>query len=184
MAAGLNEETVRLASLGTGLIPTTMAIVTILNVDKLGRRFFLIVAYSVMAVATVFLSISLLSSGSAWSYFSIVFVYMFILGFSPGPGAMTFVVIPELWTQGPRPVAMAFAGQFNWWSNFTVGLAFPFMLEGMGGYSFLIFTLVLIITVLFTYFIVPETKNKTFTEIVTSFQRNRFTSSESFEMVN
>ncbi|XP_033097900.1 solute carrier family 2, facilitated glucose transporter member 1-like [Anneissia japonica] len=175
--ANLNEDTVRLATVGTGVITVVMAAVTVLNVDRLGRRFFLMSSYSVMAVAALFLSISLTSSGEAWSYMSIVFVYLFIFGFAPGPGAMTFVVIPELWTQGPRPTAMSFTGHFNWWTNFTVGLAFPFMLNAMGGYSFLIFTIILVLTVLFTYCIVPETKNKTFTEIVSSFRQNRLTSS-------
>ncbi|XP_071944470.1 solute carrier family 2, facilitated glucose transporter member 5-like isoform X2 [Antedon mediterranea] len=126
--AGLDDNTISIATVGIGTVTTMMSIVTILNVDRLGRRFFLLASYSLMTCATILLTISLTSSGAAWSYLSILFVYLFIFGFSPGPGAMTFVVIPELWTQGPRPAAMAFAGQFNWWSNFTVGLAFPFML--------------------------------------------------------
>ena len=40
---------------------------------------------------------------------------------------MPFVLVPEVWSQAPRPAAMGIAVQMNWISNFIVGITFIFM---------------------------------------------------------
>ncbi|KAG7229783.1 hypothetical protein CRUP_018538, partial [Coryphaenoides rupestris] len=41
-----------------------------------------------------------------------------------GPGPIPWFIVPELFSQGPRPAAMSVAGFSNWSANFLVGMGF------------------------------------------------------------
>lgn len=59
------------------------------------------------------------------SYMAIVAVMMFVAFFELGPGPIPWFIVAELFSQGPRPAAMAVAGCCNWTANFLVGMSFP-----------------------------------------------------------
>jgi len=52
-----------------------------------------------------------------------------------------------------------------WISNFIVVQNFPWMVEKIGGGSFYVFSVVCLITFLFIFNMMPETKGKTLEEI-------------------
>lgn len=60
------------------------------------------------------------------SYLSIVAIFSFVAFFEIGPGPIPWFIVAELFSQGPRPSAMAVAGFFNWTSNFIVGMGFQY----------------------------------------------------------
>ena len=49
----------------------------------------------------------------------------FVASFEMGPGPIPWFIVAELFSQGPRPAAMAVSGFSNWTANFLVGIAFP-----------------------------------------------------------
>ena len=51
---------------------------------------------------------------------SFCFVYLSV-------GPIPWFITAELFSQGPRPAAVAMAGVVNWLANFIVGLVFPSM---------------------------------------------------------
>ncbi len=59
------------------------------------------------------------------SYMAIVAVMLFVAMFEMGPGPIPWFIVAELFSQGPRPAAMAVAGCCNWTANFIVGMSFP-----------------------------------------------------------
>lgn len=59
------------------------------------------------------------------SYLAIVAVFAFVASFEMGPGPIPWFIVAELFSQGPRPAAMAVSGCSNWTANFLVGLGFP-----------------------------------------------------------
>lgn len=59
-------------------------------------------------------------------YISIVATFGFVALFEIGPGPIPWFIVAELFSQGPRPAAMAVAGCSNWTSNFLVGMLFPY----------------------------------------------------------
>lgn len=59
------------------------------------------------------------------SYVAIVAVMAFVAMFELGPGPIPWFIVAELFSQGPRPAAMAVAGCCNWTANFLVGISFP-----------------------------------------------------------
>lgn len=62
---------------------------------------------------------------SSLSYLSIGAVFAFVALFELGPGPIPWFIVAELFSQGPRPAAMAVAGFCNWTANFLVGISFP-----------------------------------------------------------
>lgn len=61
------------------------------------------------------------------SYVSIVAIFAFVAFFEIGPGPIPWFIVAELFSQGPRPSAIAVAGFSNWTANFIVGMGFPYV---------------------------------------------------------
>uniref|UniRef100_A0A6M2DZS3 Putative product n=1 Tax=Xenopsylla cheopis TaxID=163159 RepID=A0A6M2DZS3_XENCH len=104
------------------------------------------------------------------SYLSVVSTLSFVVFFAVGPGSIPWMITAELFSQGPRPSAMAIAVLVNWMANFVVGIGFPSLKGALENYTFLPFSVFLAIFWIFTYKKVPETKNKTFEEILALFR--------------
>ncbi|CRK92725.1 CLUMA_CG006284, isoform A [Clunio marinus] len=104
------------------------------------------------------------------SYLSVVSTLAFVVFFAVGPGSIPWMITAELFSQGPRPTAMAIAVLVNWMANFVVGIGFPSLKTRLENYTFLPFSVLLAIFWIFTYQKVPETKNKTFEEILALFR--------------
>lgn len=64
------------------------------------------------------------------SYLSVVSTLSFVVFFAVGPGSIPWLITAELFSQGPRPSAMAIAVLVNWMANFVVGIGFPSMKVG------------------------------------------------------
>lgn len=65
------------------------------------------------------------NSNQVMSYLAIIAVFTFVASFEMGPGPIPWFIVAELFSQGPRPAAMAVSGCSNWTANFLVGLGFP-----------------------------------------------------------
>ena len=61
---------------------------------------------------------------------SIVAIFSFVAFFEIGPGPIPWFIVAELFSQGPRPAAIAVAGFSNWSANFLVGMCFPYIEVG------------------------------------------------------
>lgn len=71
--------------------------------------------------------VALLQESVDWiKYISIAGTFGFVALFEIGPGPIPWFIVAELFSQGPRPAAMAVAGCSNWTSNFFVGMLFPY----------------------------------------------------------
>jgi sugar porter (SP) family MFS transporter len=181
---GMQPEEVSFATIGLGGINVFMTIISVFVVERVGRRKLLLFPFAIMAVAMALLTVSLnLQASFSWmKWLSLVFIFLYIINFAIGPGPIPFVIVPELWAQGPRPAAMSLSVQVNWWCNFIVGLAFPFIQDGIGAYTFLVFMGFVIITTIFIFFFIPETKNRTFEDITASFGKKTEVNQNQYEL--
>lgn len=64
------------------------------------------------------------------SFVSIVAIFGFVAFFEIGPGPIPWFIVAELFSQGPRPAAMAVAGFSNWTCNFIIGMGFQYVAVG------------------------------------------------------
>ncbi|XP_067093768.1 solute carrier family 2, facilitated glucose transporter member 3 [Osmerus mordax] len=159
------------ATIGAGVINTLFTVVSLFLVERAGRRTLHLIGLAGMAVFAILMtiSLSLVTDIPSLSYLAIVAVFGFVASFEMGPGPIPWFIVAELFSQGPRPAAMAVSGCSNWTANFLVGLSFPKLEELCGAYVFIIFTVFLIVFFIFTYFRVPETKGRTFDDIARGF---------------
>uniref|UniRef100_A0A8D0EGB0 Solute carrier family 2 member 2 n=1 Tax=Salvator merianae TaxID=96440 RepID=A0A8D0EGB0_SALMN len=161
------------ATIGVGFVNTVFTVVAVFLVDKAGRRSLFIAGLLGMMICTITMTLGLaLQSKFDWmSYISLISVFLFVSFFEIGPGPIPWFIVAELFSQGPRPAAVAVAGFSNWFTNFCIGMFFPYVAEILGPYVFLIFAVLLLLFVAFIYFRVPETKGKSFEEIEEEFRR-------------
>ncbi|XP_028298631.1 solute carrier family 2, facilitated glucose transporter member 3a isoform X1 [Gouania willdenowi] len=170
------------ATIGAGIVNTIFTVVSLFLVEKAGRRTLHLLGLGGMAISALLMTISLLMKHiPVMSYMAIVAVMLFVAMFEIGPGPIPWFIVAELFSQGPRPAAMAVAGCCNWTANFLVGMSFPKLVEWCGPWVFLIFVVFLVIFFIFTFIKVPETKGKTFDEIAQGFSGSPPPASSSIE---
>ncbi|KAF4080435.1 hypothetical protein AMELA_G00171240 [Ameiurus melas] len=158
------------ATIGAGVVNTVFTVVSLFLVERAGRRTLHLIGLGGMAISALVMTITLkLDHIESLRYLGIAAVFAFVAMFEMGPGPIPWFIVAELFSQGPRPAAMAVAGCSNWTANFLVGISFPKLMELCGPYVFIIFLVFLIFFFIFTYFRVPETKGRTFEEIAQSF---------------
>ncbi|XP_068895779.1 glucose transporter type 1 isoform X4 [Tenebrio molitor] len=179
VSSGLSEEHAKFATMGIGAIMVVMTVVSIPLMDRTGRRTLHLYGLGGMFIFSIFITISFLikeffgyvQEMIDWmSYLSVVSTLGFVVFFAVGPGSIPWMITAELFSQGPRPAAMSIAVLVNWIANFLVGIGFQSLKNALDNYTFLPFSVFLAIFWIFTYKKVPETKNKTFEEILALFR--------------
>ncbi|XP_074074631.1 solute carrier family 2, facilitated glucose transporter member 5 isoform X2 [Macrotis lagotis] len=165
--AGVNDNDVQYVTAGTGAVNVVMTLLAVFIVEFLGRKLLILIGFGVCCLACIVLTValSLQDTVTGMPYVSIACVISYVVGHAIGPSPIPSLIITEIFLQSSRPAAFMVGGTIHWLSNFTVGLIFPFIQEGLGPYSFIIFGAICLLTTIYTYFIVPETKAKTFMEI-------------------
>nr|XP_046251997.1 solute carrier family 2, facilitated glucose transporter member 1a [Scatophagus argus] len=174
--AGVKENDIQYVTVGTGAVNVIMTIAAVFIVEASGRRLLLLCGFGICCGACVLLTIALnFQETVTWMpYVSIICVIIYVTGHAIGPSPIPYVVTTEIFRQSARPAAFMVAGSVHWLSNFTVGLVFPFLERGLGSYSFIIFSFICLVTLVYIWLVVPETKNKTFLEVSQMFaKRNK-----------
>ncbi|XP_005103578.2 solute carrier family 2, facilitated glucose transporter member 1 [Aplysia californica] len=160
----------------TGVINVLCTIVAVPLMEKAGRRPLLLYPTIVMLfsflIMTIFLNLQdkpdLVEYKTSFAIVCIIVMHTYIIGFALGMGPIPFIVVGEIFRQEPRAAAMSISLAFNWVCNFILMLTFPFLQEGLEEFVYILFMVVLVIAIVFIFFFVPETKNKTFDEIANS----------------
>ncbi|XP_036855463.2 solute carrier family 2, facilitated glucose transporter member 5 [Manis javanica] len=167
LRAGVGTQDVQYVTVGTGAVNVLMTCCAVFVVELLGRRALLLLGFSVCFIACCVLTaaLALQDMVTGMSYVSITCVIAYVIGHALGPSPIPALLITEIFLQSPRPAAYMVGGSVHWLSNFAVGLVFPFIQVGLGAYSFIIFAAICLLTTIYTFLVVPETKGKTFMEI-------------------
>nr|XP_046261280.1 solute carrier family 2 member 15b isoform X1 [Scatophagus argus] len=165
--AGIPQPYIQYTTVGTGAIEVISGMLGCFTIERLGRRPLMIGGFFFMGVCCVGITVSVLFQAqlSFLRYISVGCVVGIIAGFCIGPAGVPFLITAELFKQSHRPAAYTVAGCLNWLSNFTIGFVFPFLEIATGPYCYLIFCTICFGVAVYTFFIIPETKNKTFMEI-------------------
>ncbi|CAM4566493.1 unnamed protein product [Lepidochelys kempii] len=174
--AGIPAEKIPYVTLGTGACECLTALTCGLLIDYMGRRLLIIGGYTLMSFWCIVLTFSLTYQELyPWvPHLSMASIFAFILSFGLGPGGITNTLTAELFTQSSRPAAYMIGGSVSWLSFFTIGMLFPFIVNGLKQYCFVVFLLESLLVASFIFFVIPETKNKSFLEIKQEFQHLNF----------
>uniref|UniRef100_H3BWU9 Solute carrier family 2 member 11b n=1 Tax=Tetraodon nigroviridis TaxID=99883 RepID=H3BWU9_TETNG len=170
--SGIPAEKIPYVTIGTGACECITALTCGILIEFLGRRVLIMGGYTLMSIFCVLFTLALTfqTASPVVPYISMVCVFAFILSFGLGPGGVTNILTTELFTQTARPAAYVIAGSVNWLNFFFIGLVFPFVVIGLQQYCFLVFLVICSLMATYIFFIIPETKNKTFMEIQNEFR--------------
>ncbi|CAH0557960.1 unnamed protein product [Brassicogethes aeneus] len=174
--AGLQPPSSTYATLGMGAINVLMTLVSMVLVEKAGRKTLLLIGFGGMTVDTFLLFIGLLyaSTSTIASVACVIFVLVYVIMFAIGPGSIPWFLVGEIFNQAARPTATSMAVCINWTANFLVGLAFLPLQEWLGPYVFVVFVILQVLFLIFIYKKVPETKNKSLEEISAMFRQQSY----------
>uniref|UniRef100_UPI00398F786F solute carrier family 2, facilitated glucose transporter member 11-like isoform X2 n=1 Tax=Pristiophorus japonicus TaxID=55135 RepID=UPI00398F786F len=174
--AGIPNEKIQYATIGTGCSEFITALTSNLFVERIGRRMLLLGGYSSMVVCGILFTISLtLQDKITWMPFlSMACIFASILSFGIGPAGVTGIIPMEIFDQTARPAAYMINGSLFWITLIIVGMTFPFIVGGLGSFCYVPFLSFSFLAALFIGFFLPETKGKTFLEISHEFYERNF----------
>lgn len=170
--AGVQPDLIQYANVGTCAVNVLMTIIVVPLMDRAGRRILLLYPMAVMIAVLAVITVALkLQSTFYWMNFvSIACIIGYVISFALGLGPIPCMITAELFRQGPRARAMSLSGLANWISNAIVAMGFELVQALAKEFVFLIFLVIMVLCLVFVYFKVPETKNKTFDEIANQFK--------------
>ncbi|KAI9487284.1 MAG: major facilitator superfamily domain-containing protein [Benjaminiella poitrasii] len=151
----------------TTVVNFASTILSLILIDRMGRRPLLLIAEAGACIFSVLLIIGYKFNIGALLIVSVFcYVISFAIGVGPIPWMLTSEVTPVYASSAVGSVATA----MNWAMNFLIGQCFPVIFDKIAGYSFAIFAVIALMAFVFTWFFVPETKNRSIEAIVKSFK--------------
>ncbi|KAI8147119.1 major facilitator superfamily domain-containing protein [Fennellomyces sp. T-0311] len=143
-----------IATMGVNFVAT---LISVLLIDRMGRRALLLLAEFGCVLFSMLLVIGYRFHVPALLVLS---VFLYVASFAIGIGPIPWMITSELCPTYANSSVGAAATAMNWGMNFVIGLVYPLIFEEIGGYSFCIFIGVGTAAFIFTYIMVPETKNR------------------------
>ena len=166
---GAGKDASLLQTVVMGLVNVIFTVVAILTVDRWGRKPLLMVgsvgmAFGMFAIGTLaFLKVIGIST--------LVFIIIYTASFMMSWGPICWVYISELFPNKIRGKAVAVAVAAQWAANYFISSTYPAMMEFSGGLTYCFYGLMSILSFIFVWKLVPETKGKTLEEMETLWHR-------------
>jgi len=166
---GADTDSSLLQTILVGAVNVIFTVVAITTVDKWGRKPLMIAGSIGMAVSMIALGLTfyLHSVGIA----SLVFMLIYTAAFAFSWGPVCWVLLAEIFPNSIRS-AMSIAVAAQWIANWVVSFTFPIMNDNHAlvekfnhGFSYWIYAVMSILSAIFMWKLIPETKGKTLEEI-------------------
>jgi SP family galactose:H+ symporter-like MFS transporter len=150
-----------------GVVNVAMTLVAMRLLDTAGRRALLLWGLGGMVAMLLVLSAGFALGVGGWvAWITVGGVAAYVGFFAIGLGPVFWLLISEIFPLAVRGRGMSIATVANWGSNFAVTLVFPPLVEALGSAAaFLIFAVLTIGALLFTWRAVPETNGRSLEEI-------------------
>ena len=156
---GANKDASMMQAVVMGLVNVVFTVLAILTVDKWGRKPLLMVGSIGMAVGMF--AISALAFMQIIGISTLVFIIIYTASFMMSWGPICWVLISEIFPNKIRGKAVAIAVAAQWSANYFISSTYPSMMEFSGGLTYGFYGLMSILSFIFVWKMVPETKGKT-----------------------
>ncbi|TNJ42911.1 D-xylose transporter XylE [Tamlana fucoidanivorans] len=160
---GAAKDASMLQTIIMGLVNVIFTVVAILTVDKWGRKPLLITGSIGMAVGMI--AISILAFQNIIGMATLVFIIIYTASFMMSWGPICWVLIAEIYPNKIRSQAIAIAVAAQWAANFFISSTYPPMMEFSSGGTYLFYGVMSVLSAIFVWKMVPETKGKTLEEM-------------------
>lgn len=166
---GSSTDSSLLQTIIVGIINLLFTVLAIFTVDKFGR-------IPLMIIGSIGMALSMIALGFAF-YFNqlgiaaLIFMLLYTAAFAMSWGPVCWVLLAEIFPNSIRS-ALSIAVAAQWIANWVVSLTFPVMNDNVWltakfhhGFSYWIYGVMGILSAIFMWKLVPETKGKTLEEI-------------------
>lgn len=154
------EQMIGTISLGLLNIGTT--VISLFIIDRWGRRPLSFFGLSFMTVGMFLLGLSFYHGPDTLflKYMAVAGMLIFIFGFAISLGPVVWVMCAEIFPLKSRDIGVMFTTATNWACSALLGGLFLLVVEWKGpDFTFWLLGVVCILSFIFMYFYVPETKN-------------------------
>jgi sugar porter (SP) family MFS transporter len=162
-STGVGVSASILATVGVGVVNVAFTFVAIWLIDKIGRKKLLLFGLTGMTIASFLLGLGFFLPGlsGVLAYITLGSMFLYIASFAASFGPVLWVMLPELFPLKIRGSAVGVSSLSNWAANFAVALSFPILVAAFSQTPvFWGLGVVCIISIIFVYFIVPETAGR------------------------
>lgn len=147
-------------------------------VDRLGRKILLIASGTLHVISTAAIAVYYMKTESStendYGWVPLVSLVIFIIGFSIGFGPIPWLMVAELTPMDSRSTTSAISTTTNWTCAFLLTKNFELLKDALTKHgTFFLFAAISFISILFTVFMLPETKGKSSSEIQDLFTSSR-----------
>jgi sugar porter (SP) family MFS transporter len=163
--AGFATSGSLLSSVSIGGVNLLFTFIGLYLIDRAGRRILMYIGSIGYIVSLVLVAYGFYSDASA--YFNLSFILLFIASHAIGQGAVIWVFISEIFPNSVRGIGQSWGTGTHWVFAALITLLGPVLMEiyPEGYQIFIIFAICMIVQLLFTHFIMPETKGKSLEEL-------------------
>jgi MFS transporter, SP family, sugar:H+ symporter len=169
-AVGFSENDALLINVLSGALSIGACIITVLLIDRIGRKPLLWVGSAGMAVSLALVVVAFASGSLVDGHLqlpgrmgtlALVAANVYVVFFNVSWGPVMWVMLGEMFPNQIRGSALAVAGAAQWTSNFAVTLTFPILLAATGlAATYSLYLIAAILSVFFVLRYVHETKGK------------------------
>jgi SP family xylose:H+ symportor-like MFS transporter len=167
---GFGQDAAMWQTVIMGFVNITFTLVAIFTVDKFGRKPLLIIGSTGMAVGMF--AIATLAFLNIIGIGTLVFIILYTASFMMSWGPICWVMISEIFPNTIRGKAVAIAVAAQWISNFAVSSTFPVLESVSVPFTYGLYGIMCILSALFVWKMVPETKGKTLEEMNRLWKKN------------
>ncbi len=160
---GAEKDASMLQTVVMGIVNVLFSCVAILTVDKWGRKPLLMTGSIGMAIGMF--AIGALSFMNIIGISTLVFIIIYTASFMFSWGPVCWVLIAEIFPNKIRGRAVALAVAAQWAANYFISSTYPAMMELSGGMTYSFYGLMSVLSFIFVWKMVPETKGKTLEEM-------------------
>ena len=162
---GIQADLAFLQAMMVGLTNLIFTIIAMSVIDRFGRKTLLIIG-SLGMIAFLGLTARAFYLNVQGGYEVMIYLIGFIAFFAFSQGAVIWVFISEIFPNRVRSKGQAIGSTTHWTMDILISWLFPWMAATLGGgNSFLIFTVMMVLQLIFVWRFLPETRGKSLEEI-------------------
>lgn len=156
-AAGLGESTALLSSIGIGITNMVFTMLGVYLIDRVGRKKLMLIGSIGYIISLSFVTLAFFRQ---WDGLIIpAFLFLFIASHAISQGTIIWVFISEIFPNHLRASGQSFGSSTHWVLAAVIPSLIPLLFSTVGaGMVFLVFTISMVLQLIFVVFMMPETK--------------------------
>jgi len=162
---GLGANSSLLSTVGIGIVNFSFTLLAMNFIDKIGRRTLMLIGSFGLILTLALVSTTFyFQNFNGWAVTVYLLVYIAFFAFSQG--AVIWVFISEIFPNQVRAKGQTLGSTTHWIMAAGIAFSFPYLAEKAGGgNTFMFFSVMMCLQLLFVWKLMPETKGKSLEQI-------------------